>query len=149
MKSNYPSLFQVGNKLYAPSYISFDTAMSFHHIIPETIYTVTCATTGITREFIANGVSYKYHRIKPRAFTGYKPIKYDNQIILMAEPEKAIADYLYYVDIGKRGLHYERMDLKKIKKNKLRGYIKIFQRPGMMSLVDNIYDEFRRPQRIY
>ncbi|MFH1386492.1 MAG: hypothetical protein ABIH50_02380 [bacterium] len=149
LKSNYPSLFQVANKLYSPSYISFDAAMSFHHIIPETIYAVTCATTGITREFIANGVSYSYHRIKPRAFTGYKPIKYDNQIILMAEPEKAIADYLYYVDIGKRGLHYERMDLKNIKKNRLREYIKMFQRPGMMSLVDNIYDEFRRPQRIY
>lgn len=149
LKSNYPPVFQVANRLYAPSYISFDAAMSFYRIIPETIYSVTCATTKITRKFIANGVSYEYHRIKQQAFTGYRPIKYDNQIILMAEPEKAVADYLYFVDLGKRGRHYERMELKNLKKNKLRAHIKLFQRPGMLNLMDEIYAEYRRTKRIY
>lgn len=149
LKSNFPSAYLVGNKLYEPSYISFDTAMSFHHLIPETIYSVTCATTKTTREFVANGIRYVYHRIKKRAFTGYRPLKYDGRVILMAEPEKAIADYLYYVDLKQRGLHYERLSLKHIKKKKLLEYIKLFQRPGMLRLVDEIYAEFRKPKRIY
>jgi len=149
LKSSYPSVYLIGNRLYSPSYISFDTAMSFHHLIPETIYSVTCATTRTTREFIANGVAYRYHRIKKNAYTGYKPIKYDYQVVLMAEPEKALADYLYYVGMKRRGLYYERLDLKKINKNKLIKYVRLFGKTGLLKLVDKIYDEFRRPQRIY
>ena len=149
LKSNYPSIYLIGNKLYEPSYISFDTAMSFHHLIPETIYSVTCATNKITREYVANGIRYVYHRIKKRAFTGYRPLKYDDRVILMAEPEKAIADYLYFVDLKHRGLHYERLDLKHINKKRLLGYVKLFQRSGMLKLVDEIYAEFKKPKRIY
>ena len=123
--------------------------MSFHHLIPETIYSITCATNKITREYVVNGINYAYHRIKKRAFTGYRPLKYDGRVILMAEPEKAISDYLYYVSLKQRGLHYERLDLKHVNKKKLLEYVKIFQRPGMLKLVDDIYAEFKKPQRIY
>jgi len=67
----------------------------------------------------------------------------------MAEPEKALADYLYFVALKKRGLHYERLDLKKIKKTNLLSYIKLFQKPKMVELVEKIYTEFKKPKRIY
>lgn len=149
LRNNYPSVYLIGNRLYEPSYISFDAAMSFHRLIPETIYSVTCATNKITREFIANGIRYVYHRIKKKAFTGYRPMKYDGRVILMAEPEKALADYLYYVDLKQRGLHYERLKLKNINNKRLLGYVRLFQRPGMVKLVDKIYAEFKKPKRIY
>jgi predicted transcriptional regulator of viral defense system len=149
LKSNFPSPYLVSNRLYQPSYISFDTALSFHHLIPETIYAITCATTNITREFVAKGIVYTYHRIKKSAFTGYEPIKYMGRVIFMAKPEKALADYLYFVDLKQRSLQYERLDLKDINKQKLLEYIKLFKRPKMYRLVDEIYAEFKRPKKIY
>lgn len=149
LAGNIPSSYLVANKLYQPSYISFDTALSYYDIIPETIYPVTSATTMITREFIATGATYIYHRIKKEAYTGYKPARYRDTIILIAEPEKALADYLYFVDIKRRGLHYERMDLKKISQKKLLAYVGLFKRPGMFGLIKEIYAEFRKPPRIY
>ena len=144
LKNNYPSPYYIGNKLYTPSYISFDTAMSFHHLIPETIYSITCATNNITREFVAGGISYVYHKIKKRAFTGYRPLKLDGRVVLMAEPEKALADYLYFVELKKRGLYYERLDLKNINKKKLLEYVGLFQRRNLLKLVDKIYAESRK-----
>lgn len=149
LKMNFPSGYLIANRLYQPSYISFDTALSYHGIIPETIYSSTSATTKITREFGVAGVAYDYHRIKKEVYTGYKPIKYHDTVILIAEPEKALADYLYFVDIKKREMHYERMDLRKINRKKLIKYIKLFGRPRMLDLMDKIYAESRKSQRIY
>lgn len=149
LRTYFPIAYQIANRLYQPSYISFDAAMSYHGIIPETIYTITSATTRTTREFVVEGVLYRYHHLKKSAFTGYEPINYLDVTVLMAEPEKALADYLYYVDIKKRELHYERINLKKIKKTRLKKYIKLFKRPGMLKLTEKIYAEQRRPPEIH
>lgn len=150
MLADYPANhYLIANRLYEPSYISFDAALSFYGIIPETIYAVISATTKTTREFKADNIRFVYHKLKKEVYTGYKAIKHLDNTILMAEPEKALADYLYFVALKKRGLHYERLDLKKIKKTKLLFYIKLFKRPKMIELVEKIYVEFRKPKRIY
>jgi len=150
MLADYPAnQYLIANRLYEPSYISFDTALSFYGIIPETIYTVTSATTKTTREFKVENICFVYHKLKRVAYTGYKAIKYLDNTILIAEPEKALADYLYFVALKKRGLHYERLDLKKIKKASLLGYVKLFKRPKMIKLIQKIYAEFRKPKKIY
>ncbi|EKE20586.1 MAG: hypothetical protein ACD_7C00520G0001, partial [uncultured bacterium] len=102
-----------------------------------------------TREFEVNNILYTYQKIKKENFGGYRPQNIAGYTILMAEPEKALADYLYFVDLKKRGLYYERLDLKKIKKGKLIKYVKLFKRPSMNKLVTQIYAEFRKPKRIY
>jgi len=149
LKDDLPSSFLIANRLYQPSYISFDAALSYYHIIPETIYSVASVTTKTTREFRAAGIVYKYHRIKKIAYTGYKPIKYLGTVVLMAEPEKALADYLYFVALKKRVLSYERIDIKRIKRSKLLKYVKLFRRPKMLGLVGKVYADIRKYQRIY
>lgn len=144
-----PSQYLTANRIYEPSYISFDTALSFYGIIPETIYTITSATTKATREFKTNNSHFIYYKIKRSVYTEYRPIKYLNETILMAEPEKALIDYLYFVNLKKRQLSYERLNLKKIRKNKLIGIAKLFNRPGMLNLIKQIYADFREPSRIY
>lgn len=141
--------YLVANRLYTPSYISFDTALSFYGIIPETIYSITSATTRGTKEFCAMNIRFVYHKIKKQVYTGYKPINHRGNTILIAEPEKALADYLYFVALNRRGLHYERLDLGKIKKTKLLNYVKLFKRSKMNSLIKKIYVDFRKPRRIY
>lgn len=144
-----PSQYLMANRIYEPSYISFDTALSFYGIIPETIYTITSATTKATREFKISNNHFRYHKIKKSAYTGYRPMKYLNETILMAEPEKALVDYLYFVSLKKRQLSYERLNMKNIKKNKLMRMVKLFNRPGILNLIKQIYADFRKPPRIY
>ena len=144
-----PDHYLIANRLYEPSYISFDAALSFYGIIPETIYPITSATTKTTREFKVENIRFTYHKLKKAVFNGYKSVKYFDNTILIAEPEKALADYLYFVALKKRGLYYERLDLKKIKKTKLLSYVKLFKQPKMIKLVKKLYAEFRKSKRIY
>ncbi len=144
-----PNYYLVANRLYEPSYISLDAALSFYNLIPETIYTISSITPKATREFTAVGILFTYQRIKREAYIGYKSIKYMGETVLMAEPEKALADYLYFIDLGKRQLSYERLDLAKIKRVKLIRYVKLFKRPRMLNLIEQIYAEFKKPKRIY
>jgi len=150
MLTDYPAnQFLIANRLYEPSYVSFDTALSFYGIIPETVYSVISATTKITREFRIKNIRFLYHKLKKDAYKGYRAIKYLDNTILIAEPEKALADYLYFVFLKKRSLSYERLDLKKIRKDNLLSYIKLFKQPKMIKLVKIIYAEFRKSKRIY
>lgn len=149
LADNPPSQFLIANKLYGPSYISFDTALAYYGVIPETIYSITSATTKATRKFESLNTLFTYQKIKKETFTGYKPIKYQDETILLAEPEKALADFLYFVSLKKRELFYERMDLSKIKKIKLFTYLKMFKRHQMINLAEEIYAFTKRSKRIY
>ncbi|HCJ65820.1 MAG TPA: hypothetical protein DHV62_00460 [Elusimicrobia bacterium] len=149
LSDNLPNQYLIANRVYEPSYISLDTALSFYGIIPETIYTVTSATTKATREFKINGINFAYCRIKKSVYTGYKPIKHLNETVLIAEAEKALADYLYFVDLKKRQLGYERLNLENIRKKKLIRFAKLFNRPRILNLIKQIYAEFGKPSRIY
>ncbi|HCM68506.1 MAG: hypothetical protein A2898_02045 [Candidatus Kerfeldbacteria bacterium RIFCSPLOWO2_01_FULL_48_11] len=144
-----PSEFEIANNIYQPSYISLDSALSHHHMIPETIYSITSITSRATRNFTVNDVLYSYQTIKKDAYSGYVPQNIRGYTILIAEPEKALADYLYFIDLKKRSLAYERLDLTKVKKEKLMMYVGLFKRPSINQLVNHIYAEFRKPQRIY
>jgi len=144
-----PNHYLIANRLYEPSYISFDTALSYYGIIPETIYSITSATTKTTRRFIIKGIEYTYQKIRKDAFAGYRAVKYDGETVLLAEPEKALADYLYFVSLKKRSFSYERLNLKKIQKNKLLTYVRLFKQPKTNDLIKKIYAQPRKPQRIY
>jgi predicted transcriptional regulator of viral defense system len=141
--------YSVANRLYSPSYISFDTALSHYGIIPETVYPVTSAAVRNTRRFVVGGIEYTYQRLQKEFFTGYRPVKYQGEVVLLAEPEKALADFLYFIDLQKRNLSYERLNLKRIHRNKLMAYARLFNRPKMKKLIEKIYADFRKPQRIY
>ena len=86
----------IANRIYRPSYISLQTALSFYGIIPEVVTNVTSVTTLKTAEFENRFGTFSYKTIQPRLFFGYtvKPFLKD-MAFLLAEPEKAILDLLY------------------------------------------------------
>lgn len=88
----------IANSLYAPSYVSLETALSYHNLIPEIVYTQTSVTTRLPKEFENETGSYTYRQIKQNAYRGYYllPIPNHNRKVKMATPEKALLDYLYY-----------------------------------------------------
>lgn len=157
LETDQPSEEEIANALYKPSYISFEYALAYYNLIPEMPYTVTSATTKPTRQFSFNEVNFAYYTIKQEAYMGYSLVKksrlisgvsknvFFNEIVtgggdikafLIAEPEKALVDYLYFVAIGKR-MKNERLAFKNnmLNKKKLVEYAKLYNRSKLMELV--------------
>src|SRR3989344_3452385 len=57
LKTDPPHELEIANRIYGPSYVSFEYALAYYRLIPETVYTVTSATTKTTREFTVQGKS--------------------------------------------------------------------------------------------
>lgn len=148
LKDSNPSVYFVANKLYMPSYISLEKALSHYGIIPETVYPITSVTAKPTREFVTPRGIFSYQRLKQDVFTGYNPVPIENSVVLFAQPEKALVDYLYFVDLKKVALN-ERLYLKDVNKQRAIQFARLFRRPGLMELVEYIYAEQRKPRRIY
>ena len=68
--------------------------------------------------------------------------------MLLAEPAKALVDYLYFVDLKQVSLN-DRLELRGIAKKKVLEYAAVFKRPSLMLLVKHIYVEQRKPRIIY
>lgn len=90
-----PDLY-LANKLYEPSYISLEFALSYHRVIPETVYEITSVTPKTTRRFEAFGRIFSYRKIKKTAFAGYTIEKHKGFNFRIADPEKAFVDLNYF-----------------------------------------------------
>jgi len=133
------SEFYVANRLCEPSYVSLETALSFHHIIPETVYAITSVTTRIPHERVFNGTSYQYHRVLAHAFTGYKPTSQGSFTVFVAEPEKALVDHCYMAARGlRKPLDPERTHLQNLNKHKINAYARLFRNKKMMILLEKL-----------
>ena len=86
---------EFATKIYQPSYVSMEMALSFYGIIPEAVFTVTSVTTRKTKEFSTPKGNFSYQKIKKEAFCGYETRKTEKISFNLALPEKAIVDFLY------------------------------------------------------
>ena len=130
-----PSELALGNVLIRPSYISFLYALAFYHLIPEAVFEIASATTRTTRRFEALGKVFTYHHIKPVAFTGYRPEKIGGKTILIAEPEKALVDCLYFASLGKLSLP-DRLDLATLNSERILALAQLYKRPTLVEKVE-------------
>lgn len=89
------SSFFIANKIYNPSYISLESALSYHNIIPEAIYPVCSITSNKTMTFYTPLWEMRYNTVKPSLFFGYEIEEFNDKPIKIAYPEKAILDVLY------------------------------------------------------
>lgn len=128
---------EIANRLYRPSYISFEYAMATYNILLEMPYSVTSATTKPTRTFTVGGKTFSYFTIKREAFTGYTPLKRAGRTVLIAEPEKALVDYLYFVSLGKKPRN-DRLNTASLDKQKILHYARLYQRTGLDQLLKEI-----------
>ncbi|MEQ1747762.1 MAG: hypothetical protein ABMA02_20210, partial [Saprospiraceae bacterium] len=89
-------LYFVSNKIYAPSYISLESALAHYGWIPEGVFLVMAITTLKTANFDTIAGHFQYASVKPSLFFGYKILTENGRGIKMAEPEKALLDFLYF-----------------------------------------------------
>jgi len=135
LKTDPPPEEEIANLIYRPSYLSFEYALGAYNILPEMSYRITSATTKPTRTFVVGEKSFSYFTIKQQAFTGYLPVKRTGRTILLAEAEKALVDYLYFVSLGKKPAN-ERLNLVDLDKEKAFHYSSLYQRPGLDKLLE-------------
>lgn len=90
-----PDISYIANRLYEPSYVSLEYALSFYSLIPERVVVVTSITTRKTMEFKNALGNFTYQHIQPKTFRGFQRVGEGSFPFLMAEPEKAVVDFLY------------------------------------------------------
>lgn len=88
-------LFTIANNIYKPSYISLESALSYYGFIPEGVFSFSSISTLKTNKFVNPLGTFIYKSIKKNAFFAYKIVEYKNFKFKIAEPEKAILDYLH------------------------------------------------------
>jgi hypothetical protein len=86
---------EIAALLYQPSYLSLESALAWYGFIPEMVYARVSVTARINRTFINDFGTFIYRRLKAELFWGYVEIKTDHGHYLLAEPEKALLDYIY------------------------------------------------------
>lgn len=141
LSENIPNEMEIANRLYQPSYVSFEYALSFYQLISESVYTITSATTKATRKFECLEKIFLYHRIKKKYFNGYTAIKIEGRNILIATPEKALVDYLYFVYLDKKKL-FDRLSLKKISHDSFQKNLKPYNQK-FQEFSHKTYDRFK------
>lgn len=134
LADNLPSEFFFAGKLYEPSYISREFALSYHRVIPETVYEITSVTPKATRRFEKLGKVYSYRKIKKAAFTGYTIEKQRGLSFRIADPEKAFVDTNYFRMLdGLKPL--SRFNKEKINSAKALRYALLFGSEKLISII--------------
>jgi predicted transcriptional regulator of viral defense system len=120
-RTEYP-YEQIANLLYGPSYVSLEWALSFYHFIPERVATITSVTTGSSKEFDTPIGCFTYrHLSHSRYSVGIDHKNISGQIggFLIATPEKALADWVYFTCDGmaEQELEVDLFEAKRIEKS--------------------------------
>ncbi len=88
----------LAGSIYGPSYISFDYALSHYGMIPEAVYTVTCASYDKKKKkrYETAFGTFTYRDVPSEAFPlELDVVKAGDYYFRIATPEKALCDKLY------------------------------------------------------
>jgi len=136
-------LWSIANKVYKPSYISLETALSHYGLIPESVYSITSVSTRRTCSFETSVGLFSYRTMKPSLFFGYAVISGG---IKMANMEKAILDLLYLnplirdaEDFSSLRIHREEAR-NRIDKKRFAAYVNRFHQNRLSFRAENFLD---------
>ncbi len=126
--------YYIANRLYSPSYVSLESALSFYGLIPEIAFSVTSVCSKPTRRFLVERTSYVYRSVQPRYLTGYIIENEKGFSVRIAEKEKAVVDYLYFTVVDKTN-PLERLSLKGLDRKKMYEYASLIKEEKLMQLI--------------
>lgn len=94
-KTNVISKFVLSNFLYGPSYVSFESALSYYNLIPEAVYETTAACIQEKKKLFQtpDGI-FSYAQIPIRPFF-LEVTKNEKEKFLIANPIRAMFDLIY------------------------------------------------------
>ncbi len=115
---NTPTLEEISNQICQPSYISLESALYSWGILSQIPQVLTCTTTQLPRTFDTSFGTIEYHQLKKDYFWGF----INKQGYFIAEPEKALLDYLYLRKNKRTKLDLSELNFDNINRMKLKSY---------------------------
>jgi predicted transcriptional regulator of viral defense system len=90
------NLFVLAERIYGPSYISLESALMHHQLIPEHVPVVTACTCNRSRQFRSPLGLFAYHKVpKEVMLFDVHRVEVEGGKVLIASPWKAICDFIY------------------------------------------------------
>jgi hypothetical protein len=92
----HPHPFLVANRMVRGSYVSLQSALSYHGLIPEGVPVTTSVTTGRPGRWDTPLGAFDFRHVQSELFQGYRRIEVaKDQEAFVATPEKALLDLIY------------------------------------------------------
>jgi len=89
--------YALSQRIYGPSYVSLESALSFHGWIPEAVFTCTCVSFNRSKRFETPVGMFSFERVPQRTlFCQVERVAEPGSVVyFMAPPAKALADMVY------------------------------------------------------
>jgi len=93
---NKPHPFELAQFIYGPSLVSLESALSYHGLIPEAVYTTTNVTGKRSKTFMTSlGRFYFQHVPLNNLYAETTRMTENGHTFFIAKPWRAICDYVY------------------------------------------------------
>lgn len=152
--------FLLASSILSPSYISFDSALSYYSMIPEKVVAITSASLNNrkSKTFINEFGRYEYSDIPEEAFSeGLTYLENGDYVVKIASKEKALCDSLYkwrvvhsMKDLRELLFEDKRIDETEFADcdhEQMRRLAKLYHRTNLNLLIKLIEKEYRNEQR--
>ena len=129
------------NVLRPESYISLESAMVEKGVTSQSPSVLTCVTPGYPQSFRTKSVAIVYRKISPDLYWGYeqKATRYNKYLI--AEPEKALLDWIYLTRQEGLPTPFDELHLQFLSAAKLRKYAERFPRTVQAAIKDLLLEK--------
>lgn len=123
LKDRKPADFEIANFLYKPSHVSLESALAYYGILLQVPQVITSVTLKRAKKIRAVNKEFVYFHLNQRYYSDYTR----EQHFIIATPEKALIDTIFFASYGRTVINPEEWVLDKIDKKrfkKLSGRIK-------------------------
>lgn len=131
-----PHPFLVANRLQRGSYVSAQSALAFHGMIPEHVPVVTSVGPG-RPETVRNPLgSFQFNHLARQLLFGYSQIEVaSKQLAFVASPEKALLDLIYLTAGSDSEMYLRQLRLQNPEAFNMTTMIELAQRSGKPKLI--------------
>jgi predicted transcriptional regulator of viral defense system len=131
-----PSSFLTANFLKPGSYVSLQSALAYHGLIPEYVPEVTSVTTGRPERRSTPLGRYSFRHISKSMFYGYQRTEVTgNQEAFIATPEKSLLDLVYLTPDSDNRAYLEELRLQNLESLFPGRLVEMARRSGSPKLV--------------
>lgn len=131
-----PHAFETANLLVRPSYVSLESALSFHGLIPEAVFTTTSITSSRPVLHRTPLGDFDYRHVSGSLFWGYHNTEVAPGVnAFVAIPEKALLDLIYLRPHGDDPAFLRELRLERMERLDTEALVVMAQRAGKPKLV--------------
>jgi predicted transcriptional regulator of viral defense system len=139
IQENLPFL-TISHCLFEDSYVSLAYALKYHQLVNKNPEVISAINIHVSKKFEFQSYTFKFIKVKPDLNFGYHTISQQKRTVHIADPEKALLDYLYAdIDFSTPELffqpikeHPEAIDFEKLQQYAMRFSINVRRKTGFL-----------------